>query len=78
MILGFLKQNNRHLVSKTAVAGEKTTRKFVGVGALDDPHINKNISPINQNLKIIHPFLKENKKNKKISKKVLTFSKNSV
>ena len=33
-----------------AIVGEKTTRKFVGVGALDDPPVNKTISPINQNL----------------------------
>ena len=36
-----------------AIAGEKTTRKFVGVGALDDPLVNKTISLINQNLKLL-------------------------
>ena len=34
-----------------AIVGEKITLKLVGVGALDDPPINKTISPINQNLK---------------------------
>ena len=34
-----------------AIVGEKTTLKLVGVGALDDPPVNKTISPINQNLK---------------------------
>ena len=46
-----------------AIVGEKTTLKLVGVGALDDPLINKTVSPINPGSNQNHPLKRQKSTN---------------